>query len=83
MWTFSGKGGGAKSKPSEELFQPKFGNFLRKGGGGKAKSKPYKELFHLRFGHFTRGGVKAVQQKSKVELLFFPRGFPLLSCPVS
>ena len=26
------RGGGAKSKPFEELFQLKFGHFLRKGG---------------------------------------------------
>ena len=29
------------------------------------------------------GGVKAVQQKSKVELLFFPCGFPKLTKPIN
>ena len=59
------RGGEAKSKPLEELFQPKFGNFLRKGGGGEAKSKPLEELFHLRFGHFTRGGSRRFSKNLK------------------
>ena len=45
--------------------------------GDKAKSKPFEEFFQLRFGHFSRRGVKAAQQKSKVELLLFTWGFPL------
>ena len=74
---FKEKGGGeVKSKPYEEPFQLKFlhcPNFLRNFCPLDMRREK-KFLEHVQ--RYRGWGVKAVQQKSKVELLFVSCGFP-------
>ena len=68
------------------FFQLRFGHFPRKGGGADPNPN-FLRNFYLHemrskkvpqtCPNLQRGrGVKAVQQKSKVKMLFFRRGFP-------